>query len=69
MAAERSDQQTRLPTKEFTFARLVFRGGSGWRFGAWATDAPKADVPFHPEKYSSAAYRLGINTIIYSMTH
>ena len=34
------------PQKEFTFARLVFRGGSGWRFGAWATDAPKADMTF-----------------------
>lgn len=41
-----SDNQARLPKKEFTFARLVFRGGSGWRFGAWATDAPKADVTF-----------------------
>jgi len=28
-----------------------------------------ADVPYYPEKYSSAAYRLGINYIIYSMTH
>ncbi|HEU0007109.1 MAG TPA: DUF4159 domain-containing protein, partial [Terriglobia bacterium] len=28
-----------------------------------------ADVPYYPEKYSSTAYRLGINYIIYSMTH
>jgi hypothetical protein len=28
-----------------------------------------ADVPFYPEKYSSAAYRLGINYVVYSMTH
>jgi hypothetical protein len=28
-----------------------------------------ADVPYYPEKYSSAAYRLGINYIVYSMTH
>jgi Domain of unknown function (DUF4159) len=32
--------------KEFTFARLVYSGGYGWRYGAWATDAPKADVTF-----------------------
>jgi Domain of unknown function (DUF4159) len=28
-----------------------------------------ADVPYYPERYSSAAYRLGINYIVYSMTH
>jgi hypothetical protein len=28
-----------------------------------------ADIPYYPEKYSSAAYRLGINYIVYSMTH
>jgi uncharacterized protein DUF4159 len=28
-----------------------------------------ADSPYYPEKYTSAAYRLGINYIIYSMTH
>jgi hypothetical protein len=28
-----------------------------------------ADVPYYPEEYSSAAYRLGINYIVYSMTH
>ncbi len=28
-----------------------------------------ADSPYYPEKYSSAAYRLGINYIVYSMTH
>jgi Domain of unknown function (DUF4159) len=28
-----------------------------------------ADSPYYPEKYSGAAYRLGINYIIYSMTH
>jgi Domain of unknown function (DUF4159) len=32
--------------KEFTFARLVYSGGYGWRYGAWTTDAPKADVTF-----------------------
>jgi hypothetical protein len=28
-----------------------------------------ADLPEYPEKFSSMAYRLGINYIIYSMTH
>jgi hypothetical protein len=28
-----------------------------------------ADLPEYPEKYSSLAYRLGVNYIIYSMTH
>ena len=28
-----------------------------------------ADSPYYPERYTSAAYRLGINYIIYSMTH
>ncbi|HYZ84509.1 MAG TPA: DUF4159 domain-containing protein [Bryobacteraceae bacterium] len=28
-----------------------------------------ADLPEYPEKYASMAYRLGINYIIYSMTH
>ena len=28
-----------------------------------------ADVPYYPEKYASTAFRLGINYIIYSMTH
>ncbi len=45
-AARRAGSETKPPQTEFTFARLVFRGGSGWRFGAWATDAPKADVTF-----------------------
>ncbi len=34
------------PTNEYTFARLVYSGGWGWRYGSWATDAPKADVTF-----------------------
>ena len=34
--------------------------GDAWEF---------ADVPYYPEKYASAAFRLGINYIIYSMTH
>ena len=34
------------PHKEFTFARLIYSGGTGWRYGAWATDSPKADVTF-----------------------
>ena len=45
-AAGRAGSKAQPPQTEFTFARLVFRGGSGWRFGAWATDAPKADVTF-----------------------
>jgi hypothetical protein len=28
-----------------------------------------ADSPYYPERYTSLAYRLGINYIIYSMTH
>jgi Domain of unknown function (DUF4159) len=28
-----------------------------------------ADVPYYPEKYASAALRLGVNYVIYSMTH
>jgi hypothetical protein len=28
-----------------------------------------ADAPWYPEKYTSLAYRVGINYIIYSMTH
>jgi len=28
-----------------------------------------ADIPEYPEKFSSMAYRLGINYIVYSMTH
>jgi hypothetical protein len=28
-----------------------------------------ADLPEYPEKYASMAFRLGINYIIYSMTH
>jgi hypothetical protein len=28
-----------------------------------------ADLPAYPEKYASLAYRVGINYIIYSMTH
>ena len=44
--ARPAGSEAKPPQKEFTFARLVFRGGSGWRFGAWATDAPKADVTF-----------------------
>ncbi|MEW5978096.1 MAG: DUF4159 domain-containing protein [Acidobacteriota bacterium] len=31
---------------EFSFARMVYSGGSGWRYGSWATDAPKADITF-----------------------
>ena len=42
----RAKAAPKAPQKEFTFARLVFRGGSGWRYGAWATDAPKADITF-----------------------
>ena len=45
-AARRAGSKAQPPQTEFTFARLVFRGGSGWRFGAWATDAPKADITF-----------------------
>jgi hypothetical protein len=45
-AAGRAGSKAQPPQTEFTFARLVFRGGSGWRFGAWATDAPKADITF-----------------------
>ena len=28
-----------------------------------------ADVPDYPEKYASLAYRIGINYLVYSMTH
>ena len=28
-----------------------------------------ADSPDYPEKYASLAYRIGINYIVYSMTH
>ena len=28
-----------------------------------------ADYPAYPEKWSSSAYRLGINYIIYAMSH
>ena len=28
-----------------------------------------ADIPEYPEKYASMAYRLGVNYVIYSMTH
>jgi hypothetical protein len=31
---------------EFSFARLVYSGGGGSRYGMWATDAPKADITF-----------------------
>ena len=34
------------PHKEFSFARLVYSGGIGWRSEAWATDSPKADITF-----------------------
>lgn len=34
------------PHKEFTFARLIYSGGAGLRYGVWATDSPKADVTF-----------------------
>jgi hypothetical protein len=34
------------PTTEYTFARLVYSGGRGWRYDSWTTDAPKADVTF-----------------------
>ncbi|MFB3903013.1 MAG: DUF4159 domain-containing protein [Acidobacteriota bacterium] len=34
------------PTHEYTFARLVYSGGRGWRYDSWTTDAPKADVTF-----------------------
>jgi uncharacterized protein DUF4159 len=40
-----TDEPT-APRKEFTFARLVYSGGWGWRYESWATDAPKADVTF-----------------------
>jgi hypothetical protein len=32
--------------RDFAFARLVYSGGYGWRYGAWTTDAPKADLTF-----------------------
>ena len=32
------------PKNEYTFARLVYNGGWGWRYGSWTTDTPKADV-------------------------
>jgi hypothetical protein len=28
-----------------------------------------ADNPYYPEKYSSLAFRLGVNYIAYAMTH
>ena len=28
-----------------------------------------ADLPAYPERYASQAYRLGVNTIVYAMTH
>jgi hypothetical protein len=28
-----------------------------------------ADMPQYPERYTSMAYRIGLNYIIYSMTH
>jgi len=34
--------------------------GDGWEF---------ADVPDYPEKFSSEAIRLGVNYVIYAMTH
>jgi hypothetical protein len=34
------------PKNEYTFARLVYSGGTGWRYDSWTTDAPKADVTF-----------------------
>ena len=34
------------PKNEYTFARLVYSGGQGWRYDSWTTDAPKADVTF-----------------------
>ncbi len=34
------------PTNEYTFARLVYSGGRGRRYGSWTIDAPKADVTF-----------------------
>jgi hypothetical protein len=41
-----SGENSHEPHKEFSFARLVYSGGTGWRYGAWATDSPKADVTF-----------------------
>ena len=32
--------------RDFAFARLVYSGGDGWRYSAWTTDAPKADLTF-----------------------
>ena len=32
--------------RDFAFARLVYSGGYGWRYGAWTTDEPKAEVNF-----------------------
>jgi hypothetical protein len=46
------------PRHEYTFARLVYSGGWGWRYGRWAADAPNTDVTF-PTR---------INYIVYSMT-
>jgi len=34
--------------------------GDGWEF---------ADVPDYPEKYASEGIRLGVNYVVYAMTH
>jgi hypothetical protein len=42
---EETDEGMSAPPKnEYTFARLVYTGGWGWRYGSWTTDTPKADI-------------------------
>jgi hypothetical protein len=55
---EGSMEDLTAPRHEYTFARLVYSGGWGWRYGRWAADAPNTDVTF-PTR---------INYVVYSMT-
>lgn len=43
-----SPQPPGAPATEYSFARVTYRtqGNWGWRFSAWATDYPKADIQF-----------------------
>ncbi len=35
----------------------------------WATPWEWADEPYYPEKFSGLAIRIGVNYIVYAMTH
>jgi Domain of unknown function (DUF4159) len=41
---ETDESMSEPPKNEYTFARLVYNGGWGWRYGSWTTDSPKADI-------------------------